>query len=110
MGTTLTSPASFVAATKAKASEVNNKFTSIYNALTGGTHDPYVNAVINARTSNGSVGVTAGACYFSGYHIIDSNASYLLKDSTSRMVIFGDLTINAGGTLELTSGSECLIV
>lgn len=110
MGTFLSSPSQFVSDTKAKASEVNAKFTNIYNALTGGTHDYYANGIVNNRLSNGSVDVTAGSCYFNGYHAIDSTATYKLKDTTSRMVIFGDLEIKAGGTLDMTSGSECLIV
>lgn len=107
MGLLASSPSQFVAATKAKASEVNAKFTNVYNALTGGTHDYYANGIINNRLSNGSVDVTSNACYFNGYFTIDSTATYKLKTSSSRMVCFGDLTVY--GTLELTSGAEVLI-
>mgnify|MGYP001567447584 CR=1 FL=1 len=110
MGLLASSPSQFVAATKAKSSEVNSKFTDVYNALAAGTHDHYVNAIINNRISNGSVDVTSNACYFNGYHTIDTTATYKLKTSSSRMVIFGALTINTGGILEMTSGSEALIV
>lgn len=107
MGTWASSPSAFVAATKAKAAEVNAKFTDNYNALAGGTHDHYVNAIINNRLNNGSVDVTSNACYFNGYMTIDTASTYKLKASSSRMVCFGELTIN--GTLELTSGAEVLI-
>lgn len=107
MGTWASSPAQFVAGTKAKAAEVNAKHTDVYNALTGGTHDHYVNAIINNRLSNGSVDVTSSACYFNGYFTIDSTATYKLKSSSSRAVIFGELIVH--GTLDMTSGSEVLI-
>ena len=108
MGTWASSPSSFVANTKAKSSEVNAKFTDVYNALTGGTHDHYLNAIINNRLSNGSVDITSSACYFNGYFTIDSNATYNLKSSSSRAVFFGELIVH--GTLDLTSGAEVLIV
>ena len=108
MGTWASSPSSFVAATKAKASEVNAKFTNIYAALASGTHDHYINASINNRLSNGSVDVTSSACYFNGFFTIDTGATYKLKTSSSRMVTFGALTVD--GTLDLTSGAISLVL
>ena len=105
MGTWASSPAQFIAATKAKASEVNSKFTDVYSALTGGTYDHYLNAIINRRLDAGSVDITSSACYFNGYFAIDSTTTYKLKASSSRMVIFGELEIKSGGLVDMTSGS-----
>lgn len=110
MASYLTAPSSFVAATKAKASEVNSKFTAIYNALVGGTNDININGIFNNRLSNGNVDITANACYFAAYPIIDSATTYSLRNSSSRMVVLGDLTVNAGGTIDTTAGAEILIV
>lgn len=110
MGTWASSPSSFVAATKAKSSEVNAKFTNLYNTLTDGQHDINISGLITNRIDQGSVDITSNACYIAGYLTIDSTTTYRLKTSSSRMVIFGDLTINSGGTLDLTSSSEVLVL
>lgn len=110
MGTWASSPSQFVAATKAKSSEVNAKFTNLYNTLTDGQHDLNISGIINNRIDAGSVDITSNSCYFAGYLTIDSTTTYKLKSSSSRMVIFGALTVNVGGTLDLTSGSEVLIL
>ena|SRR3990167_10107812 len=109
MGTWASSPSSFIATTKAKASEVNAKFTNLYNTLTDGQHDLNISGLITNRIDTGSVDVTSNACYIAGYLTIDSTTTYKLKTSSSRMVVFGALTINAGGTLDMTSGSELLV-
>ena len=108
MGTFASSPAQFVAGTKAKAAEVNSKFTDHYNALVGGTYALFINGIMNNRTSNGSVDVTAGSCYFNGFFTVDSNATYALKAASSRMVCLGALTVH--GTLDITADAEALII
>lgn len=108
MGTWASSPSQFVPATKAKSAEVNAKFTDIYNALGGGTHDHYLNGIINNRLSNGSVDITSSACYFNAFFTIDSTTTYKLKTSSSRMVTFGALTVY--GTLNLTAGAIALVL
>lgn len=108
MGTFASSPAQFVAGTKAKSAEINAKFTDHYNALRGGTYDLYINGLHNNRTSNGDVDVTGGSCYFNGYFAVDSNVTYKLKTSTSRMVTFGELIVY--GTVDITSGAELLVI
>lgn len=108
MGTILSVPASFVALTKARASEVNAKFTDIYNALAGASYDSVLNGIRNNRLSNGDVAITSGGCYINAFHAIDSTATYSLRDTTSRMVVFGALTVH--GTLDITSGALALVL
>ncbi len=110
MGTWASSPSQFVAASKAKASEINAKFTNIYNVLTDGQHDLNISGIINNTIDTGSVDITSNSCYFAGYLTVDSTTTYKLKTDSSRMVIFGDLTINSGGTIDMTSGSELLVL
>ena len=109
MGRYYSTPTSFVAATKARASEVNTNFTEVSNAFRAGTHDVYLNGLILNRLSNGNVSVTANGAYLGAYTTIDTNATYTLTDSTSRMAVLGMLTINAGGFLILTSGAEVVV-
>lgn len=110
MGTWASSPSQFIAATKAKASEVNAKFTNIYNTLTDGQHDLNISGIINKTIDTGSVDITSSSCYFAGYLTVDSTTTYKLKTASSRMVIFGELLINPGGTVDSTSGSELLVL
>ncbi len=108
MGTLASSPSQFVAGTKAKAAEVNAKFTSIFNAIAGGDGDVYVNGVQGKRTASASVDITANASHFSVAHIVPTALTYRLMDSTSRMCALSSLTVQ--GTLSLTSGAEVLVL
>lgn len=108
MASFASSPSSFIAGTKAKAAEINAKISNLYSAVASGTHDQYINGLHFNRTSNGTVGVTAGSCYFNAYHTIDSGTTYSLKSSTSRMAILGVLTVH--GTLDITSGAVALVL
>src|SRR3990167_10375201 len=110
MGDTPSVTNTFVAGTKAKAVEMNTNFSDLVADIGGGTSDLYANSYINRRTSNGSVSIGANKSFMASYFTIDTTATYLLTDTTSRMAIFGDLNLASGAALYLTSGAEILVL
>ena len=110
MGTLASQPASFVANTKAKSSEVNAKFSDVYNVLAAGTRDVYLQGLRFPRLSSTNTTITGAECRVYAYLQIDSATTYHLATSTARMVCLGDLEIKSGGTLQIDSGAEVYII
>lgn len=109
MGLLASQPSSFVANTKAKASEVNAKFSDVYSVLASATRDIYISTLRFPRLSVANVTMTGSDCFVYAYHQIDSATTYHLATSTARMVFIGELEIKSGGTLQIDSGAEVYI-
>jgi hypothetical protein len=97
----------FVANTKAKSAQVNTNFNDLVSDIGSGTSHLFANGYKNNTLSNGNATIGANQCFNAGFFTVDSNASYLLSSSSSRMSIGGELTIH--GTVDLTSGATLLI-
>ena len=110
MGTLASIPSSFVANTRARSSEVNAKFSDVYNALAAGTYDHYINGLRYRRLSSSSITMTGSDCYLFAYHQIDSSTTYDLATSTARMIILDTLEIKSGGTLHIAPSAKVKII
>lgn len=110
MGSLLTSPASFVANTRARAAEVNAKFSAIATALRDGSNDIYVNGYRQSRLSTANVTLTGYDAFFGVFYTIGTNTTFDLATSTSRMVNVGDLEVSTGATLHVASGAQVLVL
>lgn len=105
MGALLTAPASFVANTRARASEVNAKMTTIAEAIRGGSNDVYTNGYRLSRVSNGNTTISGNDCVMLGFYEVGTDLTYDLATSTARLSCSTVMKVNTGATLHIATGA-----
>lgn len=108
MATLLTATAgTFVANTRAKASEVNAKFNVLWGCLRDALYIPLTPGVYNDREGS-SITIATSSCYMAGFYTV--NGTFSLDTSTARAVIFDTLAISSGSTMHIATNAICSVI
>lgn len=109
MGILASAPASFVANTRARASEVNAKFTEVDNAIRSGSRDLYSTGFRNALNDGNNTTLTGSECFIAGFYEIPTNMTFDIATSTARAVFLGALIGNTNSSFYVASGASAYI-
>jgi hypothetical protein len=110
MGTLLSIPASFVKSTRAKAAEVNAKFSDIYSALADGSRDHYINALRFKRLVSVNATVSDSDCHLLAAPIIGAGITYDVATSTGMLIALESCQILTTGVISVGSGASFVVL
>lgn len=112
MGQLTTAPSTFVANTRARAAEVNAKFSAHNQALKGGVNDLYATGYRINRLSPDAVNttITGNDCFMCAFYTLETSTTFDLATSTARLACIGDFTISTNATLHIATNAVAKIV
>lgn len=104
--------ASFTAGTRAKASEVNGKFTHFFETLRNALYIPKIGGFLQPRAdaAAASFTLTGSDSFVAAYYTIAPGTTLDLATSTSRAVFFGELALSTNAVFHVASDSVALIL
>lgn len=110
MGTLLSTPATYVANTRAKAAEMNAKLSDLNGVLTDGSRDVYINGLRQRRSLSVSQTLTGSECWTFGAPILAAGVTLDIATSTGVLVCLDTCELATTATVHIASGATWLII
>ena len=101
---------SFTANTRAKASEVNAKFSHLWEAFRDGSRAPFTTGYYQKRYDDSAVTLNTATCFMAGYYRVPNGITFDLATSTARAVFFGELELQSTATFHVASAAVALVL
>lgn len=105
----------FTANTRAKATEVNNKFNSLWSAIGVGSGTPYIGSALFSRSESilNDYTITGNQCltaFYFTFGVVGWTSTLDFATYTARGCFFGEFGLASLAVMHVISGAEVVVI